>query len=60
MTFEQAYNKLEEIVNEIQSWNIPVEDLINKIKEAKKLIEFCEKTLKKVENQINDIDLISE
>jgi exodeoxyribonuclease VII small subunit len=54
-TFDSAYEKLEEIVNQIQSWQIPLEQLVNKIKEAKKLISYCEWVIKDIDKQVNEI-----
>lgn len=54
-TFDSAYEKLEEIINQIQEWQIPVEELIDKINQAKKLISYCEWILKDVDKQVKQI-----
>ena len=55
LTFEQTYAKLKEIIKDIQEWNVPLEQLIDKIKEAKELISYCESIIKKVEEEIEEI-----
>jgi exodeoxyribonuclease VII small subunit len=54
-SFETAYKKLEEIINQIQSWEVPLEELVDKIKEANKLINYCEWILKDITEQVKDI-----
>jgi len=54
-TFDSAYKKIEEIVNQIQSWEIPLDQLVQKINEAKKLISHCEWILKDINKQVEEI-----
>jgi len=54
-TFESAYNKLEQIIDEIQSWKVPLEELVDKIKQANQLISYCEWILKDISNQVKEI-----
>ncbi len=57
MTYETAMAKLEAIVKEIGSGNIGVDELADKLKEAKSLLAFCEKRLKQTES---DVDMMLE
>ncbi len=57
MTYETAMAKLEAIVKEIGSGNISVDELADKLKEAKSLLAFCEKRLKQTES---DVDMMLE
>jgi len=52
MTYETAMAKLEAIVKEIGSGNISVDELADKLKEAKSLLAFCEKRLKQTESDV--------
>jgi len=54
-TFESAYKKLEQIIDEIQSWEVPLEELVDKIKQANQLINYCEWILKDISNQVKEI-----
>ena len=48
MTFEQAYQRLKEIHDQIQSTQfIPVDQLVALQEEAKKCADLCQRTLKK-------------
>lgn len=52
MKYEVAMSKLETIVKEIGSGNISVDELAEKLKEAKSLFACCEERLKQVEIEV--------
>ena len=54
-TYEQAYKELQQIVKEIESGSIGVDELSQKVKLAGELIEFCRKKLYKTEQEVNDV-----
>ncbi len=56
LTFEQAYQELEKIVEEIENDKIWLDQITEKIAYAKKLLKFCENKLKKVEKEISSIE----
>lgn len=53
-TYDEAYSQLEILTEEIKNGEIPLNLLTKKIKEAKALIEFCQTSLVKVDNDVND------
>ena len=52
MSFEQALQRIEEIVSEIEDGSVPLEDSIDKYAEGIKLIEHCRTVLGKAEEKI--------
>ena len=55
MTYEQAMERLEQLVQEIEQGALGVDHLIDRVKEAQTLIEFCRKKLVQVEKDIKEI-----
>ena len=49
MKYEEAYNELQEIVNEIENGSISVDELSEKVKRAPVLIQLCRKKLDGIE-----------
>ena len=54
-TYEAAYEELQEIVNEIETGTIGVDDLGEKVKRAGELIRFCKDKLFKTEQEVNGV-----
>lgn len=54
-TFEENLNKLEEIVNDLEKGNIPLDDAIDKFNEAMKLVKECDDKLKSAHESIAKI-----
>lgn len=54
-TFEENLEKLEEIVRNLESGNIPLDDAIKSFNEAMLLAKKCDEKLKNVEEQVNSI-----
>ena len=55
LTYEQAYSELKQIAEDIDSENVSVDVLAEKVKRASELIELCQKRLKSTEKEINQI-----
>jgi exodeoxyribonuclease VII small subunit len=55
MNYTQAVEELERIVQEIESGEISVDDLSEKVKRASELIRFCRKTLSSTEAEVETI-----
>ena len=53
LTFDTAYAELEKIIRLIEGENIPLDELAEKVKEAKELIQFCETKLRTIESELN-------
>ena len=52
VTFEAAMKQLEQIVQELESGNLPLEDSIKKFEEGIKLSKFCSAKLDETEKKI--------
>ncbi len=57
VTFEEKIKLLEEIVKELESGEVPLEEAINKYTEAMKLVKDCSERLTKVTDKVNKIML---
>ncbi|GMQ79856.1 MAG: exodeoxyribonuclease VII small subunit [Thermodesulfobacteriota bacterium] len=51
-TFEKAMNKLEQIVQELESTNLPLEKAIIKFEEGVQLSKFCSEKLDETEKRV--------
>jgi exodeoxyribonuclease VII small subunit len=55
LTFEENLEKLEAIVKNLESGNIPLDDAIDKYNEAIKLAKKLDEKLKNAEEKVNSI-----
>lgn len=55
LKYEEALERLQEIVNLLEQKEIKIDDLADKVKEAKAYVEFCREKLDKTEEEINKI-----
>lgn len=55
MTFESALKRLEEIVMELESGEIPLDESIKVFEEGNKLIKFCLSKLDSAESRIKKL-----
>ncbi|MCU9613829.1 exodeoxyribonuclease VII small subunit [Caldibacillus lycopersici] len=55
LTFEEAMEKLEGIVDILEEGNVPLETAIEKYKEGMELAKICNQKLKNVEDQLTEI-----
>jgi len=55
LNFEESIKLLEDIVKDLESGNVPLDDAINKFNEAMKLANNCNTKLKNAEDSINKI-----
>jgi len=53
LTFDNAFSKLEKLVEQIEDENIQLDELAEKVKEANELIKYCETKLRTI---VTDID----
>ena len=53
--YEEAYEELQTIMQELQDDEISVDALADKVKRASELIKFCNQKLRNTESQISDI-----
>ena len=52
LSFEDAMRRLEETVDEMESHDMPLENLLKKYEEGIHLIEFCDKKLAAAEQKV--------
>lgn len=57
LSFEEALNKLEKIVREMESGNIKLDDAVEAYEQASALKKFCEEKLKAAQLKIEKIEL---
>ena len=55
LTFEEKIKLLEEIVKELESGEVPLDDAINKYTEAMKLAKYCGEKLNDATKSVNKI-----
>ncbi len=55
LAFEEAAERLETIVREMENGRLPLETLITRYEEGMKLVEFCNSSLAKAEKRIEII-----
>ncbi|GEN45277.1 exodeoxyribonuclease VII small subunit [Alkalibacillus haloalkaliphilus] len=55
LTFEQAMEKLEKIVEQLEQGDVPLEQAIQYYKEGMQLSKVCHEKLKNVENEMTEI-----
>lgn len=54
-TYKKAYEELQDIVGDIESGDVPIDSLIQKINRATELIDFCKTKLKNTEEEVNNL-----
>ncbi len=57
LTYSEAFEKLEQLVEELEEGNIQVDKLTLKIKQANELIAVCETKLRVVEEEVKEHSL---
>lgn len=55
LTYKKAFEELEEIIADIESGDAPIDSLLQKIKRANELMDFCKTRLKNTEEEINKL-----
>jgi len=55
LTYESAYQELEQIYNLINNEQVSIDELATKVKRASILISFCQEKLRSTETEINNI-----
>ncbi|MEE2705097.1 MAG: exodeoxyribonuclease VII small subunit [Pseudomonadota bacterium] len=60
LSFEEALEKLEEIVKDLESGNVSLDDSVKYYEEGSKLMKFCEKKLTDARMKVEKISGINE
>ena len=52
LTYNQAYNELSKLVDQIEDDKIQLDTLAEKVKQAKELIDYCETRLRSIDKAV--------
>lgn len=55
LTFEEAMEQLEDVVNKLEEGDVPLEEAINMFHEGMKLSKYCNDRLKQVDKQMAEV-----
>ena len=55
MKFEEALQKLETLAHDMEEGNVPIDEMANRLREAKDLIAQCRKQLSDADQQVKQI-----
>lgn len=55
LTYETAFEELEQIAREIEDESVSVDVLASKVKRAAELVSFCQGKLRSTEQEVNKI-----
>lgn len=55
MSYDEAFNELQALVNEIESGKISIDQLSDKVKRASELIHICKTKLSTTEEDVKNI-----
>jgi len=56
LPFEQAMERLEQLVGALESGETPLAELVEKFEEGSKLLRHCERQLKQAELRVRQLD----
>lgn len=54
MTYQSAYDELQQIVSKMQNEEVGLDELSKEVKRAAELVKLCKTKLREVEKQIED------
>lgn len=54
-TYESAIKELQQIVNEMQEEMVSIDEITEKVKRAKELMDFCKSKLREVGNDVDSL-----
>jgi exodeoxyribonuclease VII small subunit len=55
MTYQEAYDKLQDIISTLQNEDISIDDMKEHIIKAKTLVGLCQKKLRDIEADLNEV-----
>jgi exodeoxyribonuclease VII small subunit len=55
LTYNEAFDKLEEILEQLEEGDIPLDKLSTKVKQANEFIAICETKLRNIQNEIKEV-----
>ncbi len=54
VSYSEAKEQLDQIINELENDQITIDDLTEKVKKAKQLIELCKQKLRNTQEELRD------
>lgn len=55
ISYNQAFEELERILEDIKERNVDVDELSKKVKRARELIDICQKRIEQVEMEVEEV-----
>jgi exodeoxyribonuclease VII small subunit len=55
LTYNEAFQKLSKLVDEIEDDKIQLDTLAGKVKQAKELIDYCETRLRSIDKEVEAV-----
>lgn len=52
LNYREAFQKLNKLLEEVQNNDVPVDDLLSKVKEARSLVAYCQDILRQTEEAL--------
>ena len=59
-SYEEALEKLESIIEEMEDGSVPLDELVAQFEEGAKLLKLCQNKLKEAELKISKLDIYNE
>ena len=53
--FEQSLKKLEQLVNEMESGNLPLDEMMSRFEEGRRLVTLCSAELETIRQRIDKV-----
>jgi exodeoxyribonuclease VII, small subunit len=57
MSFEEAQEKIEQIIQDMEQGNLPLEESVSRFEEAAALLKYCQRKLDSYQKKIETITL---
>lgn len=55
MTYEQAIDRLEQLAQQMEQGEVPIDEMVTRLREAQTLIKQCRQQLTKADEQVRQI-----
>lgn len=55
LIYKSALDELESLVHEIESHEVPLDELVQKVTRANELIVFCQESLRSTSEEVNEV-----
>ena len=55
MTYEQAIERLEQLAQQMEQGEVPIDEMVTRLREAQTLIKQCRQQLTKADEQVRQI-----